>query len=596
MAYDRGRVALRGIAASPGIGVGRAVVIYADHRYVRRHRIDAETARFERDRLMQAIDRSRRELEDLRRRLGDSGPADYRLILDAHLMMHSDELLADAAIAAIEEEGVNAEWAVERAVAKIAAHLQQAPMDYFRDRAVDVEHVGRRIVAQLAGRSSALPLGLSGAVLVVDDLHPADAIHLIEADVAALACGLGSATSHTAILARALGIPAVVGISGIAAGVGAGDEVIVDAMHGEVVLGAQADEREDARARGRRYRQFEHGLRAHGHRRACCTRDGVALALMANIDLPTDAEALVEVGAQGIGLYRSEYLFLKRTELPTEAEQYAVYAELLRRAHPLPVTLRTIDIGGDALKGAGNAPPVPNPALGLRAIRLALSQPELFGAQLRAALRAAALGPLRIMFPLVAGLDELRRARTALDEARAALVRRGEVSGSVEVGVMIELPSAVMMADRFAAECDFMSVGTNDLVQYGLAVDRSNPAVAYLAQAADPAVLRMLAMIEQAARTAHTPVSVCGDMAADPLLLPLVVGLGYRQLSVSVGAVPLVREVVRRIDAAAAAEVARMALNCATAAEVHALLRAEFSGALGDLWAETGVSTGAPSN
>ena len=586
---EAGRVAHRGIVASFGIGVGRAVVIYADHRYVRRHRIEAEIVPFEQKRLMEAIDRSRRELEDIRRRLGKDSPADYRLILDAHLMMHRDELLADAASTAILREQVNAEWAVERAVAVIATHLQQAPMDYFRDRASDVEHVGRRIVAQLAGRSSALPLGLAGAVLVVDDLHPADAIHLIEERVAGLVTGLGSATSHTAILARALGIPAVVGISDITARLGSGDEVIIDALRGEVVVGAADVERAEARERGERYRRFSQGLRTQGARRTA-TRDGVALSVMANIDMPAEAGMLAEVGARGIGLYRSEYLFLTRTELPTEDEQYEVYAELVRRTQPLSVTLRTFDLGGDALKGAAQTAYVPNPALGLRATRLALQRPEMFGAQLRAALRAAALGPMRIMFPLIAGIDELRRARAALDAARAELEARGVAAGDVRVGVMIELPSAVMMADRFVVECDFLSVGTNDLVQYGMGVDRSNPAVAYLAQAADPAVLRMLALVQRSSELAREPTSMCGDMAADPLLLPLVIGLGFRHLSVPVSAIPLVREVISRVDSAQAEAVALRALACATAAEVRALVEAEFGPVLEDVWAETGAS------
>jgi phosphotransferase system enzyme I (PtsI) len=257
----------------------------------------------------------------------------------------------------------------------------------------------------------------------------------------------------------------------------------------------------------------------------------------------------------------------------------------------LSVTLRTIDLGGDALKGASQGTAVPNPALGLRATRLALQRPEMLGPQLRAALRAAALGPMRIMFPLIAGIEELRLARAALEAARAELQLRGVAAGEVRVGVMIELPSAVMMADRFTAECDFLSVGTNDLVQYGLGVDRSNPAVAYLAQAADPAVLRMLAMIQRSSELAREPTSMCGDMAADPLLLPLVIGLGFRHLSVPVSAVPLVREVISRVDSTQAADVALRALASATAAEVRALVEAEFGSVLADVWTETGASS-----
>jgi phosphotransferase system enzyme I (PtsI) len=587
----RERVALRGIPASPGIGVGRAIVIDSGHHHVRHFRIEADEAGFEIERLRQAIERSRNELEDIRTRMGQEAPADYRLILDAHLMMHSDELLVDRATEAIFQDQVNAEWAVERAVGKIAHHLAQAPVDYFRDRAVDVEHVGRRIIAQLAGRISSLPLGLEDSVLVIEDLHPADAAQLIETPVAAMVTGLGSATSHTAILARALEIPAVVGVAGIIERVGEGDELIVDAFGGEVVLDPDPAECERARTRARRFSLFTAKLRESSGARSE-TADRVGIELMANVDLPAEAALAVRACAQGIGLYRTEFLFLNRAESPSEEEQYQVYCDIVQNTLPHRVTVRTIDMGGEALKGAAAVPAVPNPALGLRAIRLALARPELLGPQLRAVLRAAARGPLRLMFPLVAGLKELRQARAALEQARSELEARGEVAGWPEVGVMIELPSAVMMADRFAQECDFLSVGTNDLVQYALAVDRSNPAVAYLAQSLDPAVLRMLARVVEAAGAHDRPLSMCGDMAADAFVLPIVVGLGYRTLSVPVSALPLVREVLRRIDSEQARTVAEQALECATADEVVWLLATNFGGELGELWAEAGIERG----
>jgi phosphotransferase system enzyme I (PtsI) len=586
----RQRSALRGIAASPGIGVGRAIVIDSRHHHVRHHRIAPEHSADEIERLRDAIDKSRHELEDIRMRMGTEAPADYRLILDAHLMMHSDELLVDIATEAIAQEHVNAEWAVERAVGKIAHHLAQAPVDYFRDRAGDVEHVGRRIIAQLVGRSSSLPTGLGDAVLVINDLHPADAAQLIQTPVAALVTGLGTATSHTAILARALEIPAVVGVADITARVGDGDELIVDAFGGEVVMDPDAAECERARVRARRFRQFTQKLRENPLT-ASKTRDGIDIELMANVDLPTEAAVAARLCAQGIGLYRTEFLFLTRVEAPTEQEQYEVYSEIVRTTLPHTVTVRTIDMGGEALKG-GLSPSVPNPALGLRAIRLALSRPDLLGAQLRAVLRAAAHAPMRLMFPLVSGIKELRQARAALEDARTELRARGDAFGELEVGVMIELPSAVMMADRFAAECDFLSVGTNDLVQYGLAVDRSNPAVAYLAQSLDPAVLRMLDAVVRAANAHGKPLSMCGDMAADAFVLPIVIGLGFRRLSVPVSALPLVREVLRRVDTELARSVAARALECATADEAVWLVASHFGRDLGDLWSEAGVEQG----
>jgi phosphoenolpyruvate-protein phosphotransferase (PTS system enzyme I) len=584
----RERIALRGIAASPGVGVGRAVVIGAERHHVRHSRIAAGEVSFEIERLRDAIERSRRELEDIRQRLGEEAPADYRLILEAHMMMHRDQLLEDMATEAILHELLNAEWAIETAVGKIGHHLQQSPVDYFRDRAVDVEHVGRRIIAQLAGRVSSLPPGLAESVLVIHDLQPADAAQLIQTPVAALVTGLGTATSHTAILARALAIPAVVGVADITERVGDEDDLIVDAFGGEVVLDPDPDECDRARLRSRRFGRFRDKLRESSAMHAQLA-DGSDVELMANVDLPTEAAMAAEMQAKGIGLYRTEFLFLSRPEPPTEQEQYEVYREIVRATAPNAVTVRTIDMGGEALKGLPNVPLMPNPALGLRAIRLALARPELLGAQLRAVLRAAAEGPLKLMFPLVSGIKELRQARAALERARAELERRGETFGALEVGVMIELPSAVMMADRFAVECDFLSVGTTDLVQYGLAVDRSNPAVAYLSQPLDPAVLRMLDAVVRAASAGAKPLSMCGDMAANPFVLPVVLGLGYRRLSVPVSTLPLVREVLRRVDATEAAALAASALECATADEVSELIRSRFTAVLGELWAEAGI-------
>jgi phosphotransferase system enzyme I (PtsI) len=362
--------------------------------------------------------------------------------------------------------------------------------------------------------------------------------------------------------------------------VGEGDELVVDAFGGEVVLDPEPSECERARLRARRFHLFTAKLReSSGHRSE--TADGVGIELMANVDLPAEAAVAARGWAQGIGLYRTEFLFLTRTEPPSEEQQYQVYCDIVQTTLPHRVTVRTIDMGGEALKGASAMPAVPNPALGLRAIRLALARPELLGAQLRAVLRASAHGPLRLMFPLVAGLKELRQARAALEQARIELDGRGESLGRPEVGVMIELPSAVMMADRFAQECDFLSVGTNDLVQYGLAVDRSNPAVAYLAQS--------LARVVQAAAQYNRPLSMCGDMAADAFVLPIVVGLGYRTLSVPVSALPLVREVLKRINSVQAASVAAQALDCATADEVVWLVATNFGSQLGELWTEAGI-------
>lgn len=578
---------LRGIAASPGVAVGTATVMGRDHLPVPRVHVTLEDVPHQVERLRQAIDDSRHELETIRARLGDEGPADYRLILEAHLMMHSDELLVDIATQAIENDLVSAEWAVDKAVDSIKRHLQQAPDAYFRDRSIDVEHVGMRIHAQLVGRASVLPPLSTDTVLVVDDLHPADVARLIESPVAALVTGLGSATSHTAILAHTLEIPSVVGVTGVTERVGSGDRVIVDALGACVVLSPEDAACEDARARSARYRSFTQELRSHGS--SSITEDGVGIELMANVDLPAEVAMAIDDEVPGVGLYRTEFLFMDRPTPPDEEEQYAVYRDIARTARPRPIVIRTFDMGGDSLTLDDDAMMTgPNPALGLRAIRLALARPELFRPQLRAILRAATEGELRLMFPLVAGLPELRRARAELDRARESLEAEGIPHGPIQVGAMIELPSSVIMVDRIAPEVDFLAVGTNDLVQYTLAADRTNPLVAYLADSLDPAVLRQLHRLVVVARDLDRPLSMCGDMATHPVALPVVAGLGFRSLSLPLSALPLAREIVRAIRVRDAEGIVRRALDCGTAAEVRGLVRQGFPQLL-PIWREAGV-------
>ena len=591
---SRAREVLRGIAASPGVAVGEVSVMDSHTFRIPHRRIHREDTAHEVGRLRLAIEASRRELEDIRDRIGDDAPADYRLILDAHLMMHRDELLIDWAIQAIEGDEVSAEWAAEQAVGRIKRHLAQSTEDYFRDRAADVEHVGKRIIAELVGKSSSLPPMSENAILVIEDLHPADAAHLFEQPVAGLVTGLGSATSHTAILARTLEIPAVVGVTEILERAGSGDLAIVDGLRSVVVLAPEAQEIERAKARARRYQHFTRGLRARS-RAQTESQDGVKVDLMANVDLPAEAALATEENAQGIGLYRTEFLFMNRQVPPNEDEQYMVYRDIAAVMGDRPVTLRTIDMGGDHLTLEPGSHSTPNPALGLRAIRLALAEPGLLETQLRAILRAAAHGKVRVMFPLVSGVGELRRARAALERAQQELTARREPFGQVEVGAMIELPSAVIMADQLAAESAFFSVGTNDLVQYTLAVDRSNPEVAYLADPLDPSVLRLLQMAVAAASRASIPIHMCGDMAADPICLPVVLGIGYRSLSVPLTALPLVREVLRRTSVQEARLLAQKALAAGTGQEVKALVEEHFEDALSELWEEAGLRGGSDS-
>jgi phosphotransferase system enzyme I (PtsI) len=584
------REAISGIAASPGVAIGQVAVfdrrsVPVPRRQILAESVDAEIARLER-----AMLAARQEIEKVRDALpSDAGP-DHRLLLEAQIMMHSDALLLSSAAAAITDERINAEWALRRAVDAMRAKLDAAPEAYFRERADDVAHVGEHILRVLTGVSRALPAFTEDTILVASDLSPAEAAQL-HTGVRALVTDTGSANSHTAILARALQVPAVVGVSDVTRLVGPGDIVIVDALRGEVVLRPDAEEQARARARAERFLAFKGRLR-ESERRAIETVDGVRVSIMANVELELDVSTARREGADGIGLYRTEFLYLDRNEAPSEAEQAALYTRVVRRNAPKPVVFRTFDLGADKLplgmrKG-------PNPELGIRGLRVAWERPELLVTQLRALLRASVAGNLQVMFPMVSGVEDLRRARVLLSRARDDLDAEGAPYGPLAVGSMLEIPSAVLMADRLADECDFFSIGTNDLTQYTMAVDRGDPRVAHLARSLDPAILRLLDHALKVAKERDKPISVCGDLAADPVATPVLIGLGFQSLSMSMAAIPLLREIVTRLDQRAAAELAREALAQVSARDVERLVAERFGPSLGDLWEEHGIELPRP--
>jgi phosphotransferase system enzyme I (PtsI) len=583
------RTVLSGISASSGIAVGPARVVLRSALRVARRQVSPEEIPVEIARLRRAIESSRAEIESARSLLGDGADSETQLVLDAHLLMHRDELLVDATVRAIEGERLNAEWALSRTVESLSRQLARANSEYFRDRADDVEHVGQHILRWLSGVGSIVPDIDQPVVLVAEDLSPAEAAQLGARPVLGIVTERGSATSHTAILARALGIPALVGVPGATDRVLSGDTVVLDALRGALVCDADDEELLRADERRTRYRGFVSRLEERADERTE-TSDGVRVHVFANLEIPAEAAQAKSARAEGIGLYRTEYLLLGRGAMPTEDEQRDAYADVLTVVAPRPVTFRTFDLGADKLPGAARRAYGPNPALGLRAIRLALARPEMLRAQVRAILRAAhdtgATERTKVMFPLVTTFDELRAARRAVDEARFELAREGIGVDGVSVGAMIEVPSAALVAPSLASECDFFSIGTNDLVQYTLAIDRTNPEVAASASALDPAVLHLLDRTARAARDAGIGLSMCGDMAADPIALPIVLGLGFRDLSVPTSALALTRAIVSRVDAKMAEDCAREALTAARAEDVAKCVRTRFAPALAELWNE----------
>lgn len=574
---------LEGIAGSPGLAVGRAVVV-ANKRpgvsrvHVDRAQVEEELARFD-----AAVESAARALREVAEKV-PRGRAESS-ILEAYILMVEDESLRAEVEGQVRGDLKCAEWALDTAVCRMAEQLRQAEDTYLAERSHDVEFVGDRILRALGGqpRAPALPDLGEPAVVIGKDLSPAETASFSRERVRALVTEAGTRTNHTAILARALEIPAVVGVRGLMDHVGTGDRLIVDGSRGRVIVNPDEATVQDVLARVERLKEQAQAMLVERDRPAA-SRCGVTVQLKANIELPGEADFAVQHGAQGIGLYRTEFLFVDRSEPPSEEDQYEVYRRVVEAVSPRPVTLRTFDIGGDKFVSAFQVPSDMNPALGLRAVRLGLARPELFSVQLRAMVRASAHGRMAIMVPMVASLSEVRAVRELLERAIADVDQAGQPrAAEVPLGVMIEVPSAAVMASEIAREAAFLSIGTNDLVQYALAVDRGSPNLAYLATPLDPAILRLIRAVVTAGEAEGREVSVCGAMASDPVAAVLLVGLGVRALSVEAAAIPTVKAAIGRFSVAEAREVAERALAMAIAGEVDALVQAVLASRLGDL-------------
>jgi phosphoenolpyruvate-protein phosphotransferase (PTS system enzyme I) len=539
------RRALSGVAASGGIAVGQARllvprVIVVD-RPISRELVPAEVVR-----LRQAVASTDEQLALLSARLESEHLHEGHLILEAHRMMLRDDEIVEGARRLIEKDEIAAESAVRRVIDSIGAIFDRMEDPYLRERGADVEAIGDRLLRTLLGLPEALQSTgpASGTIGVGTVLSPIDALHLPRSGLAGFAAERGGKTSHAAIILRALEIPFVVGVRGLCAAVRSGDRLVVDGSRGEVVIGpddgaiAMYEERRGReRARVQALKSRDTGPSA--------TRDGVRIELGANIEAPSEVAGALELGAESVGLFRTELLYLDRPELPSEEEQFQDAVAVLRALSGRQATFRTLDIGGEKLPLSVTMPGEANPSLGVRAMRFAFRRPEIFRAQLRALYRASAIGPLRIMFPLVSGISELDEARRACAEVAADLTREGvPFDRNLPIGVMIETPSAALTTDHLAENASFFSIGTNDLIQYTFAADRENEDVAYLYQPLHPAFLRLLKGAIDGAKRAGKPISVCGDMAGDPAFTWVLLGLGVRSLSMSPGLIPAVKSII----------------------------------------------------
>jgi phosphoenolpyruvate-protein phosphotransferase (PTS system enzyme I) len=569
---------LIGLGVSAGIGIGKALVLKRGTRDLQFRVPPGHVAR-ELERLREARGRSRDQLEQIRYRIADSIGADHAYLFDAQLLMLDDAMLIDRAAEIIRTERLNAASALERAFREISTLFDQAEDAYLRERKGDVGDVVGRLCMNLRGGGDPVEIfkalfeELDGPlVLVADELTPSVIAQLDWQRLAAIVTDAGSWTYHTAILARSIHVPAVAGLHDASSIIQPGAVLAVDGATGDVFVDPDAAALEHVKARQQRRAAYEQTL--DGYRRLPpVTEDGVQIRLEANVESPDDAVRARERGADGVGLFRSEFLLAAggRAAL-TEEAQYSAYTRLINSMAPGRVTIRTFDISEAQFRMEHPGLDAARAPLGLRGVRLSLANDEVFQTQLRALLRAAAHGPLRIMFPFVSGVEELRSARAAVERAAATLRAAGEVVPEVPIGVMIEVPSAALTADLLAEHADFFSIGTNDLIQYCLAVDRTDDMVSRLYEPLHPAILRMVRLVARAAQRRGIPVSVCGEMAADPVLLTLLVGLGLREFSMAPTAIPLAKQVLRGLHAGNATTVAARALRAGTAAEVEKTL------------------------
>ncbi|MFO7637886.1 MAG: phosphoenolpyruvate--protein phosphotransferase [bacterium] len=565
---------LRGISVSQGFASGRAFVHQAGFLELNEVVLDPGAVEAEVGRFRAALAAARADLDKLRGRVAEEMGQEFAEFIDVQLALVSDADVVERTERFIREKSRNAEFAYSEVLRGMASRVADSRPKLFRERALDLFDAGARVLQHLLGDDPPSLLAIpEGSVLVTRDLPPSEAAMLNPKRVVGLVLEAGGRTSHTAIMARAKNIPAVVGVEGVTRRTREGEPVLVDGYRGLVVV----------RPTARRQRSYEQDVARHRRHQQSLSRladanpvtaDGKMLDLSANIEFLAEARAALDNGARGVGLLRTEYSYLARLRPPTEDEQYEMLAETARLFDPMPVIVRTFDLGGDKVVPGYSEP---NPFLGWRGIRLCFDNPGMFRDQLRAILRASAYGNVKVMFPMVSTVEELRRARLLLQKAQAELRKQGiEFDENIEVGVMVETPSAAIIAARLARECSFLSIGSNDLTQYTLAVDRGNERVAELFDPFHPAVLHLIKRTIDAAHDSGIWVGLCGEFAAEPLGILVLIGLGIDELSVAPAAIPEVKNIIRSVDTESAREIMAAAMALATPLEIRRLLRHEM--------------------
>ncbi|MFH1201722.1 MAG: phosphoenolpyruvate--protein phosphotransferase [Candidatus Omnitrophota bacterium] len=566
---------LKGIPAAPGVAIGKAFVLKPKEEFiVPRKEIADDQVPLEIARLEEALIDTRHEILEIQKKISQEMGVDEAQIFEAHLLVIEDRMLIDEIISRIKRERLSVEYVFSEALKKYIQVFSKIEDEYLRERVADISDVGRRVLQHLLGKA---PKGFEalgeGIIIVAHDLSPSDTASMYKKSVLAFATDIGGRTSHTAIMAKSLEIPAVVGVENATVRIRSGDLLIVDGSQGIVVINPDENTVEAYRLEEYKFQDLSK-IYSNLKDLAAQTKDGKKVKLAANIELPEEIPSVIEYGAEGIGLYRTEYFYMNRKDLPSEEEHFAAYKAVIEKISPHSVIIRTIDLGGDKFLSSLSVPRDMLPFLGWRAIRFCLARPDIFKTQLRAILRASAAGEIKIMYPMISGLEELQQANALLDEAKGELRKEGKpFDEDIQVGAMIEVPSAAMICDILAEEANFFSIGTNDLIQYSLAVDRTNEKIAYLYEPAHPAVLRLIKNIIDAGHQAGVCVGMCGEMAGEPELALLLLGLGLDEFSVSPSLVPKIKHVVRSVTMKEAQGIAKQALTLSTGTEVEEYTR-----------------------
>ncbi len=566
----KGQISLKGIPAAPGLVIGKAFCLGSEDlevekRSITESRIPKEIARFE-----EALIKTRTEILDIQKKISKEMGVRHAQIFNAHLLVLEDRTLIEGVISRLKKEKLCIEYIFLQVLKKYIKTFSHIDDPYLRERLSDIEDVGKRILRNLRGiRREILSQLKEKLIIVAYDLSPSDTASMHREKVIGFITDIGGKTSHTAIMAKALEIPAVVGLEEATARIKTGDTIIVDGTKGEVLINPDRAALTKSRQQGEKLVRRGATLLKLKDLPAV-TKDGHEVELAANIELPDELSSVIAHGAKGIGLYRTEYFYMNRIDLPSEDEHFAAYKKVSQEVKPHPVVIRTLDLGGDKFLSQLDIPQEMNPYLGWRAIRFCLARPDIFKVQLRAILRASAFGKLKMMYPMISGIEELIQANQVLEQVKEELRRRKiPFDEDIEVGAMIEIPSAALTCDILAKEADFFSIGTNDLIQYSIAVDRVNEKIAYLYEPAHPAVLRLIKNIIDSGHKEDVWVGMCGEMASEPAFALLLLGLGLDEFSVSPAAVPFIKRVIRSVTLQQAKDVAYRALTLTTGKDVE---------------------------